>query len=501
MNRLPLRIVSLRVSFLCSLALAFAIPTLMACGSGPSEPNDPGDGPGEEQPGVMALTVLFTTDERGQIEPGPASDGAAKLMGNWRAKENFDNNGDFLVLSGGGSWTMRPISTWFKGASVVDVMNAMGYDGMAIGASEFLIGGAGLAARNGEAGFPLLSSNLRLKNGGGVPGFATPFKVHNVNGIKVGLLGLTPTTTPQSNTPADTEAYDFLPYADALNEWVPQARGAGAKVVVVVAHLCYEDIVPLLPLAGQLGVTVFSGRYCGQTKAEVSNGVIVLVPDWGFSGYGKAVVRVKEKNKEIIELQAQVLPNTGGSPDEEVEARVGHWQGQMEAALSGVVGYVNEQLGRKSIALQNFVMDSWLAAYPADIAMNNSGSIRAGLGPGNITKGGVIGALPFENRLVEVELTGAQVVECLVDDFVLAGMTTQGGYFHPDGTALKMDSTYHVLTSDFLFGQANQRFKDFDQTAKATNILYSEATLIYLDALATSPDNPLDQFLDPNPRR
>ncbi len=68
MNRLRLRRWSFRVSFLCPLALGFALSTLMACGSGPSEPNDEGEGPGEEQPGVMALTVLYTTNEQGQIE-------------------------------------------------------------------------------------------------------------------------------------------------------------------------------------------------------------------------------------------------------------------------------------------------------------------------------------------------------------------------------------------------------------------------------------------------
>jgi hypothetical protein len=44
-------------------------------------------------------------------------------------------------------------------------------------------------------------------------------------------------------------------------------------------------------------------------------------------------------------------------------------------------------------------------------------------------------------------------------------------------------------------------FKAFDPTAKATNLIYSEPTLKYLEALATSQENPLDQFLDPNPRR
>jgi hypothetical protein len=80
-------------------------------------------------------------------------------------------------------------------------------------------------------------------------------------------------------------------------------------------------------------------------------------------------------------------------------------------------------------------------------------------------------------------------------------MSTVGGYFHSDGTTLKMDSTYLVLTTDFLQGSDNYRYKQYDATPTSTGILYSQPTLIYLEALGTSPENPLDPFLDFDPRR
>jgi 2',3'-cyclic-nucleotide 2'-phosphodiesterase (5'-nucleotidase family) len=423
-------------------------------------------------------------------------------MGAWRAVEGLTETGDFIALSGGSSWTGRPISLWFKGAPVVDVMNGMGYDGMTIGNLDFHFGTSQLTQRAAEANFPLLASNIRLQASGGVPAYAEPFAVKTVNGLRVGLIGLTPLSTPEDNVPANTEGLEFRPYAEALSESVPLARAAGAQVILVVAHLCYEDITLLLPQARQLGISMIAGSFCGQTKAEVSDGVAVVVPRWGFAEYGKVTIRVNESSKAVLGIQAEIKPGTGAwEPDEEVEAKVQHWQGQMQADLAAVVGHVTAQLQKESIPLQNFVMDSWLNNYPADIAILNAGAIRAGLPAGDITKGAVVNMLPFENKLVEVRLTGAEVIECLQTGMILAGMRTVGGYFHSDGTALKMDSVYHVLTTDFLYGQGNTNFSNFDGTPKSTDILYYQPPLAYLEALATSPENPLDLFLDATPRR
>lgn len=480
--------------------LVFLIPGLIACGAGPTE-NDDSDDPDEAPPGEQILTILFTADEQANLFQNPASQGPARLMGLWRAAEGYDKDAEFLILSGGNSWPGQTISTWFKGASVVEVMGAMEYSGQALGNLDFQFGPDALQDRANEAAFPLLSANLRLKAGGGVPGFANPFVVKDVKGIKVGLIGLTPVTTPQSNIPSFTEDFDFLPYAQALTEIVPQAKTAGADLIVVVSRLCRPDLMEFLPVAKQLDVSMVAGGFCGETYAEVSDGVALVAPRFRFSAYGRVTIRVKKNSKEILEVLAEVRANTGGSIDEEVQARVDKWDHLAEQELSRIVGYVNDAIPDETPALYNLVMDSWLHAYPADIAHLNSGSIRAGIPAGDIRLGTVIGAMPFTNNLVVIGLSGQDLVDCLDSRTIVAGMTTRGGYFHSDGTPLRMDSTYHVLTTDFLHGSDNHKYKQFDPTPVSTGIVYSEPLLTYLEALATSPDNPLDPFLDHEPRR
>jgi 5'-nucleotidase/UDP-sugar diphosphatase len=483
------------------LLLVFFVVSLLACGGSDPTGSDDDDTEEEAPPGEQILTVLYTADEYANLLASPASKGAAELMGLWRAAEGFDPDGDFLTLSGGNSWTGQVISTWFKGASVVEVMEAMRYRGQAIGSHEFQFGPEALAERATQAGFPLLSSNVHLKAGGSVPGFATPYSVRDVNGLKVGLIGLTPVSTPESNVPSHVEDFDFVPYGQALSDVVPQARAAGADLILVMGRFCREEMMEILPTAQQLGVSMIGGGFCGETIAEVQNGVALVAPGWRFSSYGRVQIRVKEKSKEILEVKAEVKANTGGTPDEAVLAVVDKWEHLAEEELNAVEGYLNDALPDGSAPLYNLVMDSWLYAYPADIAMLNAGAIRTGLQAGDITKGAIVGMMPFENSLVLLELTGAEVVDCLQPSTILAGMSTVGGYFHSDGTALKMDSTYQVLTTDFLQGSDNYRYKQYDSTPYSTGILYSQPTLIYLEALGTSPENPLDQFLDPDPRR
>ena len=54
----------------------------------------------------------------------------------------------------------------------------------------------GLRDRIRDADFPYVSANIRATASGAVPDFATPFVVEDVQGVRVGIVGLTTTTRP-----------------------------------------------------------------------------------------------------------------------------------------------------------------------------------------------------------------------------------------------------------------------------------------------------------------
>lgn len=460
----------------------------------PSAPPDP--------PQEVTITLLYTNDEHGWIQQTAETEGVARLMGRWRSVDGYQENGPFLILSGGDSWTGPAVSTWFQGESTVDVMNTMGYTAAAIGNHEFDFTVEELRKREAQADFPLLSTNIRLKTTGAIPDFATPFLLETVEGVKVGLVGLSSTSTPFSTFPTYVEDFDFIPYAEALDEWVPQAWDAGAEVVVVLGHICHDEMTALVPTAQQLGVSVIGGGHCHQRVATVQGGIAIIVAGWQWVHYGKVDIVYDLETNSVSEVMPSVSPNSGGTPDPAVEAVVATWEQAAAAELDQVIGYAAAPIANGSAAMDNLVTDSWMFAYPtADIVMTNGGGIRQGIEAGDITRGTIVGVLPFQNHLVALELTGAEVVDCLKSDIILAGMSATGGYHHSDGTPLKMDSLYHVVTTDYLYARQDYPFSAYDQTPYHTGLGYHQPTIDYLEALSTTDLDPLDNYLDNGPRR
>ena len=100
------------------------------------------------------IVVLYTNDEHGWLSESDYSDGGAKLFGLWRDQEGYTAESNFLILSGGDNWTGPAVSTWFKGESMLEVMNEIGYAASAIGNHEFDFTVDVLKQRITEAIFP-----------------------------------------------------------------------------------------------------------------------------------------------------------------------------------------------------------------------------------------------------------------------------------------------------------------------------------------------------------
>jgi 5'-nucleotidase/UDP-sugar diphosphatase len=450
------------------------------------------------------LTVLYTNDEHGWMEATNDTGGAAGLMGLWREQEGYTEDGPFLILSGGDMWTGPAISTWFDGESMAEVMNAMGYDAAAIGNHEFDFGLDGLAERAAQSEFPFLSANIRDKETGDIADIAIPYVIEEVAGIDVGLIGLTTVRTPQTTMPDNVAAFDFIPYREALKEIVTQAKADGAELLIVVGHVCANEMQALAPTAAQLGIALISGGHCNELVSTVVDGVALIEGGAHMAAYAKADIIFDTATDTVVSIEPSTHKNKGGTPDLEVEAIVDRWRAQADEALSYPIGYLQKEISQRSDAMFNMVTDAWLVAYPAaDVALTNRGGFRQSVPAGEITPATIVGVLPFNNVLIDVELTGAQLienVECCQP--VVGGMTTIGGYTLEGGTPIIPDAIYHVLVNDFMYaGGDGFTFKEQDPDAYNTGIDWRQPVIDWIISLKTSPDNPLDTYLDTVPRQ
>jgi len=490
-----------KVCILCFLSLL-----LVACASAGTTPVPTSTSAATDEPAALQhLVILYTNDEHGWLEATEEHGGAAGMLGLWREQEGYSEDGPFLILSGGDTWTGPAISSWFDGEPMVETMNAMGYHAAAIGNHEFDFGLDTLRQRAAEAEFPFLAANIREKEGSAIPDFALPYVVQEVAGVRVGLIGLASLATPQTTMPDNIADFDFIDYELALREIVPQAKADGAELLVVIGHICSYEMRELAPAAAELGVSVMGGGHCHQAFSSVVNNVALIQSGSFLENYVRVDIDFDPATGTVVDIEAMVRSNSGGTPDADVAAIVSAWGVQADEALSEVIGYVEEPIGRSSDAMHNLVTDAWLMAYPnADVALTNRGGFRQDIPAGEITLGAIVGVLPFDNVMVDVEVTGEQLLDNIhCCHPVAAGMrVTVGGYVLMDGAEIERDATYHVLINDFMYaGGDDYSFGRQDPDAYNTSIDWRQPVIEWIASLKTTSENPLDSYLDTQARQ
>ena len=187
---------------------------------------------------------------------------------------------------------------------------------------------------------------------------------------------------------------------------------------------------------------------------------------------------------------------------------VAHW-----GEVCEIIGYTETGMPRRSWKQANYVTDSWLWAYgTADFAMNNWGGFQANTNAGDITVGDIVHMLPFDDRIIDCAITGAQLVENLeccsgaVAGFTYTyheenGQTVVDTVTLADDSPLVMTETYHVLVNDFMYyGGDGYLFEQQDPNAYDTGIQWRQPVIDWTKAQNTSTENPIDPLIDDQPR-
>jgi 2',3'-cyclic-nucleotide 2'-phosphodiesterase (5'-nucleotidase family) len=472
--------------------------------------------PGHAQAGPVQITIINTSDEHGWLQPfvpfgsERTQGGAANIVSWWK---DIDPAA-MLLLSGGDNWTGPSISTWFQGEPMVQAFNLMGYDASAVGNHEFDFGREILAQRMSEADYPYLAANIQNAATGELADFVRPYTIFEVSGVQVGVIGLALPSTPSVTNPRNVTDLDFTDPAAALETYVPQLRQQGAEIVVVLSHICMDDLAQIARETEGLVDAMFAG-HCNELGQRVVNGVPILGGGWAWRSYAMLTITYDPAANAITALEPSLVtvefPTEGENPvepDPELAALVDEWQARADEVLAVEIGYTASGIVRQSWTMANWVMDAWLWAYPtADIAVTNFGGFRQDIPAGPVEMGDIVGMLPFENRIYEVTVTGAELaanLECCGGAVGGIRYARQGGEMaitFLDGREFDPGAEYQVLINDFMyFGGDGYLFGEQDPAGYDTGIQWRQPVIDWTLSLETTPDDPLEDHLDAAPR-
>ncbi|MDP2342191.1 MAG: bifunctional UDP-sugar hydrolase/5'-nucleotidase [Deltaproteobacteria bacterium] len=443
------------------------------------------------------LHIVFTADEHGWILPfkdkpaGVWRGGVHAAASTMKAEGYAKGASGWLLLSAGDMWTGPYESTVLEGAPMAAAMKHLGYSAAAVGNHEFDFGTRVLAERQKGAGFPFLASNIIEQSTGKLPSWARPFTVVDVpiegGTVKVGVLGLGCVESPVTADVRHMVGLQFLPYAQTLKRWLPELKAEKPDVVVVLAHDSIHSLEPLVPILRAHGIHAMAAGHEHRASVVVDendspdadddvilcNGGPYLRSfcrlDLSFDG-GKLV-----KHEQKIVLVERPIEGPAVVFDERIKEIV---DGAEESAahIGGEVLVDNKQkLGRgRDGSLGQLVVDAWLEALPyAQVALTNAGGLRQDIEAGPLRLRDVVSALPFNNYLLVVDMTGAELKVVLENpESVVGGMTF---HYHDevasrrvvtrlidrDGKEIADGQKIKVIINDFMYrGGDKYRFDD-----------------------------------------
>ena len=151
-------------------------------------------------------------------------------------KQEREVNPKLLLIDSGDFSQGSPYYTLFKGDVEVGLMNQMGYDAATIGNHEFDYGLDNMARLFRMARFPIVCANYDF-TGTVLEGIVKPYAIIHRNGIKIGLIGVSPKLEGLVDNRKDVGVTFLDPAPIALKLATMLKKEKHCDIVICISHL------------------------------------------------------------------------------------------------------------------------------------------------------------------------------------------------------------------------------------------------------------------------
>lgn len=389
---------------------------------------------------VRTVSLLHTTDLHGHVRPTHTYDGIGGVGGlarcatcirQWRRA-----NPDSLLLDVGDVYQGTKAGYDTGGQVMIRLFNQLGYDAWVIGNHDFDWGRETLEQALASSRMGVLTGNLTVDGKAIEPGAldgpwskVVPWTVKEAGGFRIGLVGL---TTPGLASWLPPELLGGVAPADpvlSLQRSVDALEAEKVDAIVVLGHMGWrfqDDFAnPVRELLrGTKGVDVYLAGHSHQDQPSWSlHGVLCSQASYFGIHCGRIDLTFDIESRKLVDRRAfTVLMDDRFEPDPAVLATVGEDLGAADESMAREVARVREAIpggGRGSKLVELLCSGiSWAlgrAGHEVDGVFHGSfGTDEIAAGP--LTVADCWKLIPYENRLVVVELGRAELLEIVAED-------------------------------------------------------------------------------------
>ncbi len=453
------------------------------------------DGSVEEPSGFDDVRFLMINDTHGAFTD---SSSGASIGRFGTLVEELEQKQDYILIHNGDAFQGSYVSGSMYGLPLIDAFNTIGFDCFVIGNHEFDWGIDKIAAyadgdvSNGEANFPFLGANIYYKNTTNTPDWIDPYTIVEYGNLKVGIIGVIGEDHESSILTKYVADYEFVNPVNIVKNHAKTLRTTlDCDVVVVATHDYSDDLAA--SLASLSGDSMIDAVFCAHTHQYVNESVrrsdsnyIPIVQNQHKNNTASEVIINLDDNGNYDGYKTTFYYPSSYQISNKVQVVIDKYQYLIDEA-SEVIGKTSSSIKKSALgSYATSAMLSWdYSTYniggDIDLAIINTGGIRATIDSGDITRADVFEVFPFNNMVVLVNMTGKDIKSLC---------NKNGSYFYMDVRSglssyknFDDNTIYQIAVIDYVF--EGTYYSEFNKLSKddyiETNIILRDQLIDYID--------------------
>lgn len=431
------------------------------------------------------INLITTNDMHGTLENSDTAIGVSQAAA---IKNSIPNS---LLIDSGDATQGTSLATINKGADVIRLMNAAGYDLMVAGNHEFDYGSSQLLSNADAANFPILSANAITSTGPFLPAY----EIKEIAGKTIGFIGITTSTANSSTNPNLRPGVTFADEIETARKYIGLIQN-NVDAIVLLTHLGNDQsAVPVtsIDLLDNLSdlelekvVAVLDGHShtiedTPYTRNELS--IPIIQDEVSFTHIGKVTINFNDDNtitatEEVMDYStgmAYPLTQEGIQAKNYTESVVEIVNEEQERITDQVIGATSNPLWGGYIYwdyAEPRIVETNLGDFVSDVFMNtalnyklnnnlnnevlgivNGGGLSGTFDPGDITVKDILNNFNHGNLAVVLEVTPNELFKVIESGLVTTGQSdtglllrenVSGSFIQPSGFSYSYDPSAEV---------------------------------------------------------
>ena len=366
---------------------------------------------------MKQLTILHSNDIHGDFltkeVDGKKKAGLSLLSG--YIKEFRKTHENVIYAISGDMFRGSVIDSEYKGLSTIELMNYLSPDVVSLGNHEVDYGIAHLLFLEKCAKFPIINADLYIKLNN--QRLFNPYKIVNINGIRVMFIGIITDEVLQQtkNEQLIGSFIDLWKAKEEIGVIIDNYKTTKIDLTVLLTHIgLNRDIELAKILDPKWGIDLIIG---GHSHSKLDNAVIVnnipiVQAYWGTDYIGRMDITINDDQSISYNWDCIEVNQDNCKEDEVMKQLLAQYQTATDEKYKRVITTFKRELSHparnQETELGNLTADLLQCDSSFDVMLYGSGSIRkTKLGP-IVTYQDLIECFPYNDEVVLLQVTGKQ---------------------------------------------------------------------------------------------